>query len=158
MQYKIINSQSAEESELQTKKSKQSLTNGVAIPFDEANELLAVDWTLDNIKLVASFYNKIGAEGNFIFTGNLNNDIEMDYFDMIRRIMEAFVVNRPDDPAFPSSVLIRILSNSGNKCFLGCLLSFLPEDFSRLNSGEVFLPEIFQAIMEVAGRRYSSLS
>ena len=153
----IVKIQSAEESDMQTQKSKQSLMNGVAIPFDEANELLDVDWSLDTVKLVASCFNKRGAEGKFVYTGNMDNDTEIDYFDMVRRIMEAFVVSHEGDSAFPPSVLIRILSNSENKCFLECVLSLLPDDFSRLNRGEVFLADTFKAVMEAAGKRYSAL-
>lgn len=153
----IVNIQSAEESDMQIKKRKQNLMNDIAITFDEANELLDVDWNLDTIKLVASFYNKSGAEGKFVYTGNINNDKEMDYFDMVRRILEAFVVSRQDDKSFPSSVLIRILSSSKNKCFLECVLSFIPDDFSRLNNDELFHPDILKTIMDVAGKRYSEL-
>jgi len=157
MLFQILKRQSAEESDMQTKKNKQSLMNGIAIPFEEANEMLDVDWNLDTFKLVASFFNKRGAEGKFVYTGNMDNDEEISYFDMVFRIMEAFVVSREGDSAFPPSVLIRILSNSENKCFLECVLSFTPDDFSTLNRGEVFLPDTFKAIMDAAERRYSTL-
>lgn len=156
--FEIVNIQSAEESALQTENSKKSLRNGIAIPFEEVNELLDVDWSIDTIKLVASFFNKSHAEGNFVYTGNMDNDEEVNYFDMVFRILNAFVITNPDAPAYPTSVLVRILSNSENQCFLNCVMSFMPEDFSRLNIGEVFLPDALKAIIDAAEKRYTSLT
>ena len=59
-------------------------------------------------------------------------------------------ITNPDAPAYPTSVLVRILSNSENQCFLNCVMSFMPEDFSRLNIGEVFLPNALKAIIDAA--------
>lgn len=154
----IVKIQSAEEAAEQTENSKKSLSNGVAIPFEEVNELLDVDWNINTIKLVASFFNKSHAEGDFVYTGNMDSEEEVNYFDMVFRILNAFVITHPDSPAFPTSVLVRILSNSESKCFLNCVMSFMPEDFSRLNQGEVFLPDTLKDIVDAAERRYIALS
>ena len=154
----IVKIQTAEESALQTENSKKKLRNGIAIPFNEANELLDVDWNIDTIKLVASFFNKSHAEGNFVYMGNMDSEEEVDYFDMIFRILNAFVITHPDAPAYPTSVMVRILSNSENMCFLNCVMSFMPEDFSRLNRGEVFLPDALKVIIDAAEKRYTSLT
>lgn len=154
----IVKIQSAEEAAKQTEISKNSLSNGVAITFEEVNELLDVDWNINTIKLVASFFNKSHTEGDFVYTGNMDSEEEVNYFDMVFRILNAFVITHPQAPAYPTSVLIRILSNSENKCFLNCVMSFMPEDFSRLNQGEVFLPEALKEIVDVAERRYIALS
>lgn len=152
----IVKILTAEESAIQTERSKQSLINGEAIPFEEANELLDVDWHIDTLKLVASFFNKRNAEGDFVYTGNMNSDEEINYFDMVFRILHAFVIDHPEAPAYPTSILVRILSNSENRCFLNCVMSFMPEDFSTFNRGEVFLPDALKTIVEAAERRYSS--
>ena len=70
--------------------------------------------------------NKSHAEGNFVYTGNMDNEEEVNYFDMVFRILNAFVITNPDAPAYPTSVLVRILSNSENQCFLNCVMSFMP--------------------------------
>ena len=135
-----------------------ALKKGIAISFDSANDLLDSKWDLETFKLVASFYNTRKAEGDFVFTGQLDSEKELNYFEMVKRILMAFVIDHPDTRAYPQSVLIRILSQSENKCFLGCVMSFMPEDFcNTLNADEVFLPEVLQSILSTAEKRYETL-
>jgi len=154
----IIETFSAEVGEKINNQIIKSLKEHVFVPFAEVNMLLDTDWTLETYKLVASFFNTRNAEGDFVYTGNLDTERELDYFEMVKRILHVTVIDHPEAPAFPQSVLMRILSSSQNKCFLGCVMSFVPEDFcNTLNCGEVFLPEVFQNIIATAERRYAAI-
>lgn len=150
--------QSASEATRLNNEWKNALKNHIAVSFEKVNELLDTDWTLDTFKLVATFYNTRNAEGNFVYTGNLDTETELHYFEMVKRILSAFVIDHPDSHAFPPAVLQRILSSSENKCFLSCVMSFMPEDFcNTLNKDEVFILEILQSVLSSAERRYLSL-
>ncbi len=154
----ILNIRSASESEKLNNERIKSLKKGITIPFDEVNELLDTEWKLDIFKLVASFYNTRKAEGDFVFTGNLDSETELNYFEMVKRVLTAFVIDHPESRSFPPAVLMRILSSSENKCFLGCVMSFMPEDFcNTLNANEVFLSEVHQSILSTAEKRYDAL-
>ena len=156
--FQITKIQTASEAARLNNEWKKALKNRIALPFEDVNELLDTDWTLDTFKLVATFYNSYRAEGSCSYTGNLDTETELNYFEMVKRILSAFVINHPDSPAFPPAVLLRILSSSENKCFLSCVMSFMPEDFcDTLNQDEVFLLEVLQNILSAAERRYVSL-
>lgn len=155
---KIISVKTAEEANFEDNYTKHCLKEGKFVQFHRVNEMLDSNWELENIKTVAYFFNKKGAEGDFIFTGEMDNEIELDYFEMVGRIIDAFVISSNEAQAFPSSILKRILSLSENKCFLNCVMSFTSNDFTeRLHKNEVFLADDFQELLKIAENRANSL-
>lgn len=59
----------AEEANFEDNYTKHCLKEGKFVQFHRVNEMLDSNWELENIKTVASFFNKKGSEGDFILQG-----------------------------------------------------------------------------------------